>query len=315
MSSRYSGDSPLLRNLSVSTAASRRSRRDADLPPPPADSNSDFECGLAYADSTDDESAFDRNPELSPVLRAASATRNSSGRAYVLSSGEKKRPSHSRNDSRSSSYSSTSGSSKSRSSGIAQALGITQSPPSKLGGPYRQRSDSDSSSDSRSTYSRVTSMGNMAGPIGRGLLGQTMETLLEDVAMGESPEETPETRTSTGQQRSVGGGKYLNGGCQDKGIGFVTMSTGGQPQRSNTVQVPPHSPENKPPKLPARAKTTNDRDKLLEPLAARKEKVRKPRICLRCEKKIEDGRWVKVDTGGALCERCWKNMYLPKVRS
>jgi len=41
---------------------------------------------------------------------------------------------------------------------------------------------------------------------------------------------------------------------------------------------------------------------------------RKPKICVRCEKKIDDGKWVAVDGGGVLCEKCWKNMYLPKCR-
>jgi hypothetical protein len=31
--------------------------------------------------------------------------------------------------------------------------------------------------------------------------------------------------------------------------------------------------------------------------------------------KIEDGRWIQMDEGNVLCERCWKNMYLPKVRA
>ncbi|KAF7363565.1 hypothetical protein MSAN_01013100 [Mycena sanguinolenta] len=41
---------------------------------------------------------------------------------------------------------------------------------------------------------------------------------------------------------------------------------------------------------------------------------RRPKVCVRCEKKIEDGKWVSVDGGGVLCEKCWKNMYLPKCR-
>lgn len=45
--------------------------------------------------------------------------------------------------------------------------------------------------------------------------------------------------------------------------------------------------------------------------SARKEKVR---TCLKCEKTIEDGRWIQMEGGGVMCDRCWKNMYLPKVR-
>jgi hypothetical protein len=42
-------------------------------------------------------------------------------------------------------------------------------------------------------------------------------------------------------------------------------------------------------------------------------KRRKKKECVKCEKIIEDGRWIQTDTGGVLCEKCWKNMYLPKV--
>lgn len=159
-------------------------------------------------------------------------------------------------------------------------------------------------------------MGPTSGPIGRGLLEKEMETLLEVVLEEPSGEDTttPITLTESSSPAPVKEeSKHTRGGSQDRGIGFLTMNTGPQPQRSNTVQVPPHSPENKPPKLPARAKTTaTTHDKsALEPPAARKKS--RTRVCLRCEKKIENGRWVKVDTGGALCERCWKNMYLPKV--
>jgi len=47
----------------------------------------------------------------------------------------------------------------------------------------------------------------------------------------------------------------------------------------------------------------------------RREKERTVRDCIRCELRIENSRWVKMDDGkGVLCERCWKNMYLPKCR-
>ncbi|KZT26549.1 hypothetical protein NEOLEDRAFT_1177545 [Neolentinus lepideus HHB14362 ss-1] len=45
-----------------------------------------------------------------------------------------------------------------------------------------------------------------------------------------------------------------------------------------------------------------------------KKRERKVRECRRCERQIDDGRWVRTDSGGVLCERCWKNMYLPKCR-
>jgi len=36
--------------------------------------------------------------------------------------------------------------------------------------------------------------------------------------------------------------------------------------------------------------------------------------CIRCSKNIEDKRWIRMENGkGVLCDKCWKNMYLPKV--
>lgn len=45
-----------------------------------------------------------------------------------------------------------------------------------------------------------------------------------------------------------------------------------------------------------------------------KKRERKTRVCVRCERRIDDGRWVRMDMGKVMCERCWKNMYLPKCR-
>lgn len=36
--------------------------------------------------------------------------------------------------------------------------------------------------------------------------------------------------------------------------------------------------------------------------------------CMRCSRPIEDKRWIRMENGrGVLCDKCWKNMYLPKV--
>ncbi|KAI0062324.1 hypothetical protein BV25DRAFT_1916232 [Artomyces pyxidatus] len=41
----------------------------------------------------------------------------------------------------------------------------------------------------------------------------------------------------------------------------------------------------------------------------------KPKSCVRCARTIDDGRWIRVENGkGVLCDKCWKNMYLPKCR-
>ncbi|PPR00663.1 hypothetical protein CVT26_012320, partial [Gymnopilus dilepis] len=112
-------------------------------------------------------------------------------------------------------------------------------------------------------------------------------------------------------------------------------SGGSKAQRSNTVQGTSPSSEimmardssSKPIKLPMRSLTSPqlDRDKALAldgatgaggraGIMKKPGSSRRPKTCLRCQKVIEDGRWVSVDNGGVLCEKCWKGMYLPKCR-
>ncbi|KAI0345332.1 hypothetical protein BDW22DRAFT_1343584 [Trametopsis cervina] len=73
------------------------------------------------------------------------------------------------------------------------------------------------------------------------------------------------------------------------------------------------------PKLPARANTSpaGSRPESRHGAATKRratEKVRKTRQCLKCDKTIDDGRWIQVEGGGVMCDQCWKNMYLPKCR-
>src|SRR5258708_11827713 len=62
-------------------------------------------------------------------------------------------------------------------------------------------------------------------------------------------------------------------------------------------------------------KSRNDRssqESTTSGLARRREKAL---TCIRCSKDIDDKRWISVENGrGVLCDKCWKNMYLPKVR-
>lgn len=91
--------------------------------------------------------------------------------------------------------------------------------------------------------------------------------------------------------------------------GPTSMGLKGKSGRSNTIPgLEPLSPEHKPPKLPTRSLTGPSHVSFADA------KVKKRKECVRCERVIEDGRWIQTDTGGVLCERCWKNMYLPKVR-
>jgi PDZ and LIM domain protein 5/6/7 len=61
-------------------------------------------------------------------------------------------------------------------------------------------------------------------------------------------------------------------------------------------------------------KSRNDRssqESTTSGLARHREKTL---TCLRCSKDIEDEKWISVENGrGVLCDKCWKNMYLPKV--
>ncbi|KIJ69321.1 hypothetical protein HYDPIDRAFT_80264 [Hydnomerulius pinastri MD-312] len=103
----------------------------------------------------------------------------------------------------------------------------------------------------------------------------------------------------------------------------TSRGAGGKPSRSNTVPGPA-SPEQKPPKLPTRSHTSpshphvhSERVGITAEVARirnRGPEKKKDRTCARCETKIEDGRWIRMDGGSVLCERCWKNMYLPKCR-
>lgn len=159
--------------------------------------------------------------------------------------------------------------------------------------------DSPKSSKGLSLLDRVAN--SHATARGGADLEVVMETLIEDLSSGKDYED-PEMRPL------------------DKGRTF--------PTRSNTVPggslLPQSTPESKnppPPTTIVRSRTTpgsglsaHDHDlnaKVLEKSA----KPKKIRVCRKCDKQIDDGRWIAIDGGGGgvLCEACWKNMYLPKV--
>ncbi|KAG8763100.1 hypothetical protein FRC11_006036 [Ceratobasidium sp. 423] len=63
--------------------------------------------------------------------------------------------------------------------------------------------------------------------------------------------------------------------------------------------------------LPTRSKTSASASSTTS--SVRRKRIR---TCAKCEKRIDDGRWIKIDDGGnsVLCEQDWKMMYLPKCR-
>jgi len=252
---------------------------------------------------------------------------------------------HSRDTSASSSYSSVSSAAgdaaqrlpltrtRSNSSAIAQALGLSQTPPSeysKLGGPginnVSGRIGRSGSTSSHGSSRRDGLMRPGGGPGSQTGSSNGMEKVLDSFnssvkgkersfasggpgsSLG-SRHELYRTETSSSSQSKMGAMRSMSrererGRADDDGI----------LGRSNTVQGV-QSPDVKPIKLPARSLTSPqaDRDKSLDGGRRKERAVRKPKVCLRCSKSIEDGRWVSVDGGGVLCEKCWKSMYLPKV--
>ncbi|OCH93431.1 hypothetical protein OBBRIDRAFT_817827 [Obba rivulosa] len=75
----------------------------------------------------------------------------------------------------------------------------------------------------------------------------------------------------------------------------------------------PRDSVSKPPKLPTRSHTSPTLG--AGPSRGGASKKRPTiRVCVKCEKTIDDGRWIQMDGGSVLCDRCWKNMYLPKCR-
>ncbi|KAI6166943.1 hypothetical protein EDD17DRAFT_1752278 [Pisolithus thermaeus] len=133
-----------------------------------------------------------------------------------------------------------------------------------------------------------------------GALERAMETLIEEGA-------SISVLASGSVLASIAGPSTCRGGS-------------GKPNRSNTVPGPA-SPENKAPKLPARSHTNpslphvhSERVKATSKVARIRNGSAEHHNCARCGTKIEDGRWIQMDGGSVLCERCWKNMYLPKCR-
>lgn len=300
---------------SSSASGGPHSSKAHDVPPSPS---SGSEYGLAYADSTDYEDEDDRdfdqtNPKGKNLPPPLPLTGTPNHRPTKSQTHQKDLQSVS-----SASGGEREGRNRSNSALVAQALGLSQTHPSaygKLGGPPTRsgRSSSTSSIGSKSAYSRASSVSSGAGlgliastssaaPTGR--LERAMETLLEDV-------DGSKNRPSLMKSKSTGKQAYFDRKDETQLLSASPTSLSKSlPSRSNTVGVP-YSPETKPVKLPARARTERERSTDFRGTGHSK----RPKTCVRCERRIEDGRWIQVDGGGVLCEKCWKNMYLPKVRA
>lgn len=180
--------------------------------------------------------------------------------------------------------------------------------------PVRKLPSRKASASSVASYS--TSRSANAGPSRT----RSASSATHTTAPGGALERAMETLIEEGASVSV----LASGSVLASLAGPSGSRASGKPNRSNTVPGPV-SPEHRPPKLPARSYTSPHKPHIhservgvtgeVTRVRERKGKGKKVRICARCDLKIEDGRWIQMDEGNVLCERCWKNMYLPKVRA
>jgi hypothetical protein len=212
------------------------------------------------------------------------------------------------------------GRARSNSSAIAQALGLSRTPSTdrkRLGGPEIMGRSVSGSSGGRS--------GGISRRDGAGAETQNTSKSAGSVSSEGKSRLYGNSISSAGSGSSlrkldtIAANDYYDD--DEDGDSVLGGAGGSKAQRSRTVQGM-QSPEaaKKPIKLPMRSLTSpspklTDKSLTMDTTGAVKKEVRKRvRTCLRCAKTIEDGRWVSVDGGGVLCEKCWKNMYLPKVR-
>lgn len=316
-------DSVSLYRSTTSSSTSSRPMKDVRRPISPIDSESEYG-GLAYADSIDNDGELSRSQSKNSshpgmpalVLRTGSS---SSGRRRQPSGSELSEYSIDRpgiligsttprlNRSRTPSASSMSGSeasegapssrARANSAAIAHALGLSQTPPSdygKMGGPGMKRDKS---------ISRKNADPVSLEEMKKALEEAKIKTRNKQPSFGSSSQHSLLYRADTTSS--------IVSSRKDNDV-IGNGSGGVKSHRSNTIQS---SNPTSPVKLPMRALTSPkfDRDKALDGTGVRKERVRKAKVCLKCLKVIANERWVSVDGGGVLCERCWKNMYLPKV--
>ncbi|CDO73551.1 hypothetical protein BN946_scf185014.g21 [Trametes cinnabarina] len=119
-----------------------------------------------------------------------------------------------------------------------------------------------------------------------GALDRAMETLFEDSPLSPT--------TSTGSR------PFAAADAQRESVGLKSPKL---PTRSHTS-----------PTLPSSSSVRPDVGKSSSSSSGGGASKRpKTRICVRCERVIDDGRWIQMEGGNVLCDKCWKNMYLPKL--
>lgn len=278
--------------------------------------SSGSEYGLAYADDTDEEDA--------------ASVVNTPGKTSALTNATTPKPTIPSKTSIMRSPSSASSTSSSvQGLTIRKKNSVSSSSGSSSGGLYGNKQDTDSKRNrddivSVSRYSKASSTYSRNLDINRA----TMNTVWEDRDNNDFSPSSPPSTPGGGLAALLARTAELEAREPTRDSMMSDATALGRPkaQRSNTFAHA--SPTQSTVKLPMRSRTERESGLLARRAARAEEEVvdanatpvqrkKRVRVCLRCEKKIEDGKWVKAENGGAgiLCVKCWKNMYLPKVSS
>ncbi|KAG6880270.1 hypothetical protein C0992_001839 [Termitomyces sp. T32_za158] len=318
-----------LHNQSVTTR-SVNNDTNTTRPPSSSDSASDYGNGLAYADSTDHE---DEEPPADTKTRNKANPPPPLPLHGILRSGSTSSMNHVRfpvsiepahqHKSSVSSLSSSGGDDvrKSNSAAIAHALGLSQAASgsyARLGGPGVQMGGRGRSGTSASLSSESNCNAHLRG--GPGTNGSSMGTMEKELSIlmeerkeerGDGVEERDRMAglsksKSTGRQRTLTVGEGQASGAwaplsaKNPSVSSLTRSELREKENERKLALER--------KIPTRANSSTEN----MGGSGRKERTKKPKVCVKCNETIENGRWIATESGSVLCERCWKHMYLPK---
>lgn len=181
--------------------------------------------------------------------------------------------------------------------------------------PMHARSVSSASSSYSQANTRFTARS-------AGALASALDALEEDVRTPPLPIrdfDTEEKRSMKGKERE---GEREDGmlakpkaptRSRTTGGGGFDVDPYGRPVRDSALGRTGLSPSMSTREVRSREKEREvDAARARLEMGERKSATKKVRSCVRCDRRIEDGKWIQSE-GGVLCEKCWKNMYLPKV--
>ncbi|KAJ7046938.1 hypothetical protein C8F04DRAFT_1247985 [Mycena alexandri] len=291
--------------------------------------------GLAYADSTDYEDdeddddadlrrvnerfgSFAPKSPLPPKSDSSASNKPRSNAPEPTRGGPSNERSRERaplRDATSESGSSEAGGLKRNNSArVAQAFGLSQTPPSgygRLGGPGMTPASRNGGHSRGSSSGSAQSAYSSKSPIVAGSITATPSGGRSGSGNGKLEREMDSDtgRPGLAKSRSTRRDRSLSPVARRKDLAVEDDRRSVRSGRSD------RSPDSSRTPKATRSRTSPSRERSSTREDPKRERAaRKPKICIRCEKKIDDGKWVAMDGGGVLCEKCWKNMYLPKCR-